>query len=62
LTFLQRLALMAADVCYGAGALFPPTSNEVWHSYGAIDATFDLSGLGLETIGPALFALPFVAT
>jgi len=62
LTFLQQLALMAADVCYGAGALFPPTSNEVWHSYGAIDATFDMSGLGLETIGPALFALPFVAT
>jgi Leucine-rich repeat (LRR) protein len=60
--FLQRLALLAADVCQGAGALVPPTSDEVWYSYGAIDATFDLSGLGLETIGPALFALPFVAS
>jgi Leucine-rich repeat (LRR) protein len=60
--FLQRLALLAADVCQGAGALVPPTADAVWHSYGAIDATFDLSGLGLETIGPALFALPFVAS
>ena len=60
--FLQRLALLAADVCRGAGALVPPTADEVWHSYGAIDATFDLSGVGLETIGPALFALPFVAS
>jgi Leucine-rich repeat (LRR) protein len=60
--FLQRLALLAADVCHGAGALVPPTADEVWHSYGAIHATFDLSGLGLETIGPALFALPFVAS
>jgi Leucine-rich repeat (LRR) protein len=60
--FLQRLALLAADVCQGAGALVPPTADEVWHSYGAIDATFDLSGVGLETIGPALFTLPFVAS
>ena len=60
--FLQRLALMAADVCHGAGALVPRTSDEVWHSCGAIDATFDMSGLGLATIGPALFALPFIAT
>jgi Leucine-rich repeat (LRR) protein len=60
--FLQRLALLAADVCQGAGALVPPTADEVWASYGAIHATFDLSGLGLETIGPALFALPFVAS
>jgi Leucine-rich repeat (LRR) protein len=60
--FLQRLALLAADVCRGAGALVPPTADEVWRSYGAIEATFNLSGLGLEAIGPALFALPFVAS
>jgi Leucine-rich repeat (LRR) protein len=60
--FLQRLALLAADVSRGAGALVPPTADEVWASYGAINATFDLSGLGLETIGAALFALPFVAS